>query len=464
VVRIAKADARRHDAIRYEHMFSGILIANRGEIALRIIRACHELGIKAIAVYSEADKDAPYLQLADEAVCIGPASCAESYLNIPHIISTAEITDAEAIHPGYGFLAENINFAQICEDCGLTFIGPPVEAMRLLGDKVEARKLAQKARVPVVPGSEGAIENGSEALKLANKIGYPVMIKAAAGGGGRGMRVAHNDISFSSALSAARAEAEVAFGDDSVYLEKYIVEPRHVEVQVMADQAGNVLHFYERDCSIQRRHQKMIEESPCPVLKERTREELCKAAIRLIKEANYVNAATVEFLLDKDKKFYFIEANTRIQVEHPVTEMVTGYDLIKWQIEVAAGRKFDFSQRDIKHTGVAIECRINAEDPAKDFAPCPGTITRYIPPGGPGVRVDTHVHQGWEVSKSYDSMIAKVIVHQKSRAEAIATMKRALREFVIEPIKTTIPACLDILSHNLFVKNKVDTGFVERNF
>jgi acetyl-CoA carboxylase biotin carboxylase subunit len=325
-------------------MFSGILIANRGEIALRIIRACHELGIKAIAVYSEADKGAPYLQLADEAVCIGPANCAESYLNIPHIISTAEITDAEAIHPGYGFLAENINFAQICEDCGLTFIGPPVEAMRLLGDKVEARKLAQKAGVPVVPGSEGAIENGSEALKLANKIGYPVMIKASAGGGGRGMRVAHNDISFSSALSAARAEAEAAFGDDSVYLEKYIVEPRHVEVQVMADQAGNILHFFERDCSIQRRHQKMIEESPCPVLNERTREELCKAAIRLIKEANYVNAATVEFLLDKDKKFYFIEVNTRIQVEHPVTEMVTGYDLIKWQIEVAAGRKFDLAK------------------------------------------------------------------------------------------------------------------------
>ena len=445
-------------------MFSRILIANRGEIALRIIRACHELGIEAVAVYSEADKDAPYLQLADEAICIGPANPAESYLNIPRIISAAEIADVEAIHPGYGFLAENINFAQICQDCGIIFIGPPVEAMRLLGDKVQARKLAHKARVPVVPGSDGAIEEESEALKLANKMGYPVMIKAAAGGGGRGMRVAHNDISFRSAFGAAQAEAEAAFGDGSVYLEKFIVEPRHVEVQVMADNAGNALHFYERDCTIQRRHQKMIEESPCPVLDERDREQLAEAALRIIKEAKYVNAATIEFLLDKDKKFYFIEANTRIQVEHPVTEMVTGHDLIKWQLKIAAGQPIKLRQKNIKHTGVAIECRINAEDPANNFASCPGTITRYIPPGGPGVRVDTHVHQGWTVSTSYDSMISKLIVHQRTRTEAIATMKRALREFVIEPIKTTIPACLDILSHNLFVKNKIDTGFVERNF
>lgn len=445
-------------------MFSRILIANRGEIALRIIRACHELGIEAVVVYSEADKYAPYLQLADEAVCIGPADCAQSYLNIPHIISTAEITDVEAIHPGYGFLAENINFAQICEDCGITFIGPPVEAMRLLGDKVEARKLARKTKVPVVPGSDGVIENDSEALKLANKIGYPLIIKAAAGGGGRGMRVVHNDISLRSAFSAARAEAEAAFGDDSLYLEKYIAEPRHVEVQVIADEAGNALHFYERDCSIQRRYQKMIEESPCPVLDERTREDLCSAAIRLIKEAKYVNAATVEFLLDRDKNFYFIEVNTRIQVEHPITELVTGHDLIKWQLRIASGETIKLSQRKIKHIGVAIECRINAEDPANNFASSPGTITRLILPGGPGVRVDTHVSQGWTVAKNYDSMIAKVIVHEKTRAEAIATMKRALREFTIEPIKTTIPACLDILSHNLFVKNKIDTGFVERNF
>jgi len=431
---------------------------------LRIIRACHELGVEAVVVYSEADRDAPYLHLADESVCIGPADPSESYLNIPHIISAAEIADVEAIHPGYGFLAENIDFAQICRDCGITFIGPPVEAMQLLGDKVRARKLARDVRVQVVPGSDDAVEKESDALKLANKIGYPVMIKATAGGGGRGMRVAHNDISLRSAFGAARAEAEAAFGNGSVYLEKFIVEPRHVEVQVIADNEGNALHFYERDCSIQRRHQKMIEESPCPVLDERTREELCKAALRIIKEAKYVNAATVEFLLDKDKKFYFIEVNTRIQVEHPVTEMVTGHDLIKWQLKIAAGQTIKFRQRNIKHTGVAIECRINAEDYTNNFAPCPGKITKYVPPGGPGVRVDTHVHQGWEVSTSYDSMIAKLIVHQRTRTEAIATMKRALAEFVIEPIKTTIPACLDILSHNLYVKNKIDTGFVERNF
>jgi acetyl-CoA carboxylase biotin carboxylase subunit len=445
-------------------MFSRILIANRGEIALRIIRACHELGIESVAVYSEADKDAPYLQLADEAICIGPADSAGSYLNIPRIISAAEIADVEAIHPGYGFLAENINFAQICRDCGIAFIGPPVEAMQLLGDKIQARKLAQEARVPVVPGSDGAIEKESEALKLANKMGYPIMIKAAAGGGGRGMRVAHNDISFRAAFGAARSEAEAAFGNKTVYLEKCIVEPRHVEVQIIADKEGNALHFYERDCSIQRRHQKMIEESPCPVLDERGREELCKAALRIVKEAKYVNAATIEFLLDKDKKFYFIEANTRIQVEHPVTEMVTGHDLIKWQLKIAAGHTIKFRQKNIKHTGVAIECRINAEDPANNFTPSPGTITKLILPGGPGVRVDTHVHQGWTVSTSYDSMISKLIVHQRTRTEAIATMKRALREFVIEPIKTTIPICLEILSHNLFVKNQIDTGFIERNF
>ena len=448
----------------HEIMFSRILIANRGEIALRIIRACYELGIETVAVYSEADRDAPYLQLADEAICIGPADSAESYLNIPHIMSAAEIADVEAIHPGYGFLAENIKFAQICQDCGITFIGPPVEAMQLLGDKVQARKLARKAKVRVVPGSEGTIENESEALKLAGKMGYPVIIKAAAGGGGRGMRIVHNDISLRSAFDTARAEAKAAFGDGSVYLEKFIVESRHVEVQVIADRDGNALHFYERDCTIQRRHQKMIEESPCPVLDERGREQLAEAALRIIKEAQYVNAATVEFLLDKDKKFYFIEVNTRIQVEHPVTEMVTGHDLIKWQLKIASGQKIKFSQRNIKHTGVAIECRINAEDPTNNFASCPGTITRYIPPGGPGVRVDTHVHQGWTVSTSYDSMIAKLIVHRKTRTDAIATMRRALAEFVIEPVKTTIPACLDILSHNLFVKSQIDTSFVERHF
>ncbi|UCD52998.1 MAG: acetyl-CoA carboxylase biotin carboxylase subunit [Phycisphaerales bacterium] len=445
-------------------MLSRILIANRGEIALRIIRACRELGVETVAVYSEADRHASYVRLADEAVCIGPPDCNQSYLNVPRIISAAEITNVDAIHPGYGFLAENTNFAEICHDCGITFIGPPVKAMRLLGDKVEARKLAQKAKVPVVPGSEGVIGDEKEAMKLANKIGYPIIIKAVAGGGGRGMRVVHNDISLRAALSAARSEAEIAFGESSVYLEKFIVEPRHVEVQVMADNEGNAVHFYERDCSIQRRHQKMIEESPCPLLDEKDRDRLADAAIRLIREADYVNAATVEFLLDKDRKFYFIEVNTRIQVEHPVTEMVTGHDLVKWQIRIAGGEPMKLRQKDIKHHGVAIECRINAEDPANNFAPSPGPITEYIAPGGLGVRIDTHAHQGWTITPHYDSLLAKIIVHQKTRPEAIATMRRALQEFSIQPIKTTIPACLDILSHNLFVKGKVDTGFVERNF
>lgn len=445
-------------------MFSKILIANRGEIALRVIRACHELGIEAVVVYSEADREAAYLKQADGAICIGPANPAESYLNIARIISAAEIADADAIHPGYGFLAENMEFAQICRDCGVEFIGPPLEAMKMLGDKAEARKLAQKADVPVVPGSDGTIETEAEAIKLTEEIGYPVIIKAAAGGGGRGMRLAHNEASLRQGFNAARSEAEVAFGNNTVYLEKYIIEPRHVEVQILADKAGKVLHFYERDCSIQRRHQKMIEESPCPVIDERKREELCTAAIRIIKEAQYDGAATVEFLLDKKKNFYFMEVNRRIQVEHPVTEMVTGIDLIQLQIRVAADERIKFEQRDISHNGVAMECRINAEDPANNFSPCPGKIERYIQPGGPGVRVDTHVYQGYAVPTNYDSMIAKLIVHRPTREETIATMKRALAEFVIEPIKTTIPACLAVLSHNLFVKSKIDTGFIERHF
>jgi acetyl-CoA carboxylase biotin carboxylase subunit len=444
-------------------MFSRILIANRGEIALRVIRACHEMGIEAVAVYSEADRDASYVKLADEAVCIGPAAASKSYLNIPAIISAAEITDVDAIHPGYGFLAENAHFAEICNECGITFIGPSPAAMRKLGDKVAAKQLAHEARVPLVPGSDGPIANEAEAVKIANKIGYPVIIKAAAGGGGRGMRVAHNDISLHKAFGAARAEAEAAFKNGTLYVEKYVLEPRHVEVQVMADKSGNAVHFYERDCTIQRRHQKLIEESPCPVLDERTREELCKSALRLIKHAEYYNAATVEFLLDKNKNYYFIEVNTRIQVEHPVTEMVTGQDLIKWQIKIAAGQPLELRQRDIKHTGVAIECRINAEDPDRNFAPCPGRITKFFTPGGPGVRVDTYLSQDAVISPYYDSMISKLIVHQPTRTEAIATMKRALREFKIEPIKTTIPASLKILSHNLYVKNEVDTSFIERH-
>ncbi|MFZ9011327.1 MAG: acetyl-CoA carboxylase biotin carboxylase subunit [Anaerohalosphaeraceae bacterium] len=444
-------------------MFSKILIANRGEIALRIIRACHELGVEAVVVYSEADRDAAYVQLADEAICVGPAPAIKSYLNIPAIISAAELTDVDAIHPGYGFFAENAHFADICNDCGITFIGPDPDSMRQLGDKVAARALAKKAKVPVVPGSEGEIKGEAEAIKLANKIGYPVIVKAAAGGGGRGMRVAHNDISLRKGFIAAKNEAETVFKDGTVYIEKFIVEPRHVEVQLMADKNGNAVHFYERDCTIQRRHQKLIEESPCPVLNEKTREELCKAGLRLIKEAKYHNAATCEFLLDKDNNYYFIEVNTRIQVEHPVSEMVTGQDLIKWQLKIASGEPLTLRQRDIRHKGIAMECRINAEDPARDYAPSPGPVNEFIVPGGLGVRVDTHLYQGATVSPYYDSMIAKLIVHQPTREEAIATMKRALREFKIGPIKTTIPACLEVLSHNLFVESKVDTSFIERH-
>lgn len=444
-------------------MFSRVLIANRGEIALRIIRSCHELGVEAVVVHSEADSDAAYLKTADATVCIGPAAAGKSYLNIPAIISAAEIADVDAIHPGYGFLAENAHFAEICNECGITFIGPSAEAMRLLGDKVAAKELARKAKVPVVPGSDGQIKDEAEAIKLANKIGYPVILKAAAGGGGRGMRVAHNDISLHKAFSQAKSEAEAAFKNGTLYIEKFILEPRHVEVQIMADQSGNAVHFYERDCTIQRRHQKLIEESPCPVLDEKTREELCKAALRLVKEANYYSAATVEFLLDKNKDYFFIEVNTRIQVEHPVSELITGRDLIKWQLKIASGETLNLRQRDIRHNGVAMECRINAEDPSRNYAPCPGRVTKFIVPGGPGVRVDTHLCQDEMISPYYDSMIGKVIVHQPTREHAIATMKRALREFRIEPIKTTIPVCLDILSHNLFVKNQVDTSFIERH-
>ena len=443
-------------------MFSKLLIANRGEVALRVIRACKELGIKSVVVYSQADKDQHYLELADQAICIGPANPSKSYLNIQAIISAAEIADVDAIHPGYGFLAENAHFAEVCRDCGIAFVGPSPEAMNMLGDKVQARTIANAAKVPVVPGSDGAITDQDKAIKLANKIGYPVIIKASAGGGGRGMRVVHNDMSFRTAFAAASSEALAAFGNGEVYLEKFIENPRHVEVQIMADKAGNVLHFYERDCSIQRRHQKLIEESPCPVIDSETREKLCKAAIRVIKEAKYENAATVEFLLDKHNNFYFIEANTRIQVEHPVSELVTAQDLIKWQIKIAAGLPLDIKQKDIKLNGCAIECRVNAENPSMNFAPSPGPVDEFVMPGGFGVRVETHIHQGSYISPSYDSMIAKVLVHQPTREEAIKTMQRTLKEFKIGPIKTTIPASLEILSHDMYRANKVDTGFVER--
>jgi acetyl-CoA carboxylase biotin carboxylase subunit len=443
-------------------MFSKILIANRGEIALRIIRACRELGVQTAVVYSTADKDAAYLKLADQAICIGDAPPAESYLNIPRIISAAEIADVQAIHPGYGFLAENDHFAEICRSCRIEFIGPPVKAMAAVGDKVECKKLAKKAKVPTVPGSDGAVDDEKVALRIAQEIGYPVIIKAAAGGGGRGMRVAHNDVSLRAGFKQAQAEAENAFKDSTVYIEKYIEYGRHVEVQILADNHGNAVHLWERDCSMQRRHQKLVEESPSPVLKQSIREKLCESAVRLVKAAGYTNAGTVEFLVDKDQNFYILEVNARIQVEHPVTEQVTGIDLIKEQIRIASGEPLAFRQKDIQQNGHAIECRINAEDPARNFAPSPGTILEMRMPGGPGVRIDSHAYAGYRIPPNYDSMIGKLIVHRPTRAEAIASMKRALSEFHISPIKTTIPLHLQIMDNQHFQSGDVDTGFVER--
>ena len=443
-------------------MFSKILIANRGEIALRIIRACKELGIQTAVVFSTADREAAYVQLADQAICIGEGPPAESYLNIPRIISAAEIADVQAIHPGYGFLAENDHFAEVCRSCKIEFIGPPVSAMAAVGDKVACKKLAKKAKVPTVPGSDGAIDDEKQALKLARDIGYPVIIKAAAGGGGRGMRVAHNDVSLRAGIKQAQAEAENAFKDSTVYIEKYIEFGRHVEVQIIADSHGNACHLWERDCSMQRRHQKLVEESPSPVLKQSVREELCESAVRLIKAAGYENAGTVEFLVDKEQKFYILEVNARIQVEHPVTEQVTGIDLIKEQIRVASGEPLSFKQKDVKQTGAAIEVRINAEDPARNFAPSPGVIQELRVPGGPGIRWDSHVYAGYRIPPNYDSMIGKLIVHRPTRPEAIATMKRALSEFHVSPIKTTIPLHLRIMDDQHFQSGDVDTGFVER--
>lgn len=445
-------------------MFQRILVANRGEIALRVIRACRDLGIEVAVVYSEADRDAPYLKLADQAICIGPGPAVESYLKVDRIIAAAELANAQAIHPGYGFLSENSKFAHICRSCNIEFIGPPEAAMDAVGNKDKAKQVAKKAKVPTVPGSDGIVSNDEDALKFAHAVGYPVLVKASAGGGGRGMRVARNDGSLLTGLQQARQEAEAAFKDGSVFIEKYLDLPRHIEVQVIGDKHGNVCHLYERDCSLQRRHQKLIEEAPAPNLPEKVREKICDAAVRLVKQAGYYSAGTCEFLLDRDNNFYFIEVNARIQVEHPVTELVTGIDLIKEQIRVAAGEKLSFTQRDVVLRGAAIECRINAEDPTKDFRPCPGTITKWHTPGGPGVRLDTHVVTGYKVPPNYDSMVAKLLVHRPTRAEAIATMRRALHEFTVEGISTTIPLHLDLLKTAEFANGTVDTTYIERVF
>lgn len=445
-------------------MFTRILVANRGEIALRIIRACRDLGIEAVAVYSKADADAKYLNLAHDAICIGEAAAAHSYLNTTAILSAAEVADVQAIHPGYGFLAENPTFAQMCRDCSIEFIGPSAEAMRSLGNKIEARTLAKKARVPLVPGSKGNVADEDEAVKTAGEIGYPVMIKAAAGGGGRGMRPAHNEASLRSAFRHAKAEAEAAFKDGTLYIERLIERPRHVEVQFVADRKGNTLHFWERDCSLQRRNQKLVEESPSPHISAKTRRKLCESAVRLAKTAGYYSAGTCEFLVDEDENFYFIEINARIQVEHPVTELVTGHDLVQWQIRIAAGENLKLRQDKIEQNGSAIECRINAEDPAENFRPSPGKIQSFVPPGGPGVRLDTHAYAGYTVSPYYDSMIAKLLVHRPTRLEAIGAMRRALGEFEIEPLKTTIPLQEKVFQHHDFIEGNVDTHFIEREF
>jgi acetyl-CoA carboxylase biotin carboxylase subunit len=445
-------------------MFKKILVANRGEIALRVIRACKELGIATVAVYTEADQDSLHVRYADESVCIGKGPSKGSYLHIPAILSAAEITDAEAIHPGYGFLSENAHFAEVCRDCKIAFIGPSPETIRLMGDKIQAKHTAKSAGVPLVPGSDGPISNEKEALEVAGKAGYPVIIKASAGGGGRGMRIAHTAASLSNAFNTASQEALAAFGNGEVYLEKYVEEPRHVEIQILADSHGNVIHLGERDCSVQRRHQKLVEESPSPVLTQEIREAMGKAAIACAKACNYVNAGTVEFIFDKHNKFYFMEMNTRIQVEHPVTEGVTGVDLIKEQICIAAGEPIRdmYLKHPMQLRGHCIEVRINAENPDKDFMPSPGKITVYHAPGGPGVRVDSHAYQEYVIPPYYDSMIGKLIVHAPTRPEAIERMRRALEEYVIEGVHTTIPFLRKVMAHPKFQSGHITTAFVEQ--
>jgi len=443
-------------------MFTKVLIANRGEIALRVIRACKELGLETVAVYSEADRECLHVRFADDDVCIGRPPGRDSYLNIPHIIAAAEITGADAIHPGYGFLAENAEFAEIVGASNITFIGPTPQQIRQMGDKASARKIAQKLKVPTVPGSPGPVESLDDALKTAEKIGFPVIIKAAAGGGGKGMRVATDPEMFGQAYNLARQEALAAFGSDQVYIEKYLARPRHIEIQIMGDTHGKVMHLCERDCSVQRRHQKLIEEAPSPAVDQTLREDIGEAAVKLAEEIGYVGAGTIEFLLDEDGSFYFMEMNTRIQVEPPVTEMCTNFDLVKEQIRVAAGEPLSFVMNGHRLRGHAIECRVNAEDPARNFQPSPGLITAYHPPGGPGVRVDTHIYAGYTVPPYYDSLLAKVIVHGNHRQEALARMRQALDSFIIEGVTTTIPFLGRVLRHPDFLAGKIDTKFLER--
>jgi len=443
-------------------MFQKVLIANRGEIALRVIRACRELGVQTVAVYSEADRESLHVRFADDDVCIGPPPARDSYLRIPRLIAAAEITGADAIHPGYGFLAENAEFAEIVAASNIAFIGPTPDQIRAMGDKAEARRLAQAAGVPIIPGTPGPVGDVDEAMAAAREIGFPVIIKAAAGGGGKGMRVAPDEDDFGRHFQLARSEALAAFGNDAVYLEKYLERPRHVEIQVFGDTHGRVVHLSERDCSVQRRHQKLIEEAPSPALTPELRERMGAAAVHLAEGIDYVGAGTMEFLLNRDGSFYFMEMNTRIQVEHPVTEMTTGWDLVKEQIKVAAGEPLSVPESGLFLRGHAIECRVNAEDPARNFQPCPGVVTTFHPPGGPGVRVDTHIYAGYTVPPFYDSLLAKVVVHGNDRAEALARMHQALDGFIIEGVTTTIPFLGRVILHPAFQAGDVDTKFLER--
>ena len=443
-------------------MLRKVLIANRGEIAVRIIRACREMGIRTVAIYSEADKNALHTTLADEAICIGPAPSAKSYLNMKAILEAACLTGADSIHPGFGFLSENASFAKICEEMGIKFIGPKSKLIELLGNKSKAKETMKKAGVPVVKGSEGLLASKKQAVELAEEIGYPVMLKASAGGGGRGIRVAYSKDELEKEYDLVRQEAKISFNDDSIYLEKFIENPRHVEIQVLADEKGNCVHLGERDCSVQRRNQKVLEESPSGILDSKTRTKMGEVAVKAVKEIGYTNAGTIEFLVDKNLDFYFMEMNTRVQVEHPVTEMVTGIDIIKEQIKIASGEKLSFTQKDIKFTGHSMEARINAENPEKNFMPCPGTITGLHLPGGNGVRVDTAIYSGYTVPPTYDSMLAKIIVHGKDRNESIAKLKSAIAELVVEGIQTNADFILEILGNEDFVNNNYDTSFIQK--